>query len=1001
MVWNPTLSRLQEPPSPTGLAGALEAAGLAHVSVSARRSAAPAADSGGGGNGGPPAGPAGDPAAGSGAALENWGFELDGASSLAALLGEDEADLAAMSPGDLLSGHLHFQDHDALREVLAGCLAGGTDSFARRILLWDAGLGVWRRGLVSGAVSTRGPDLVKFDLLLRRLDFAADYSGGPGAGAGGRPAAAGAAPAGPGAGTRPGAAGEGRDAACLEETEEEQVAREEVEHYRLMLDSMPMACSLWDPGLRQVDCNRAVIPIFGLPDKRSYFDYFPNLSPPYQPDGRLSEEAFPEYVRRAFSEDFVSFEWLFQSVNGDPIQSEVFLVRVVGPDGDMILCYFRDLRKLRAVEAQVERERILLQKILDNSPVAFLISVDGDIRFLTPFTRQTLGLNIDESVLKIYADADEAERVMRTLERKGRLAWQEIQILDRNGEIRHMLLNAFKGEYGGGIGLMFWLMDVTEMAEKERALSEAREAAEASTRAKSEFLANMSHEIRTPMNAIIGLSHLALQTEMDAQQYEYVYRTQTAAKNLLRIINDILDFSKIEAGKMEMEHIEFRLDDLIAETMEMQSLKAAEKGLEFYLDTPEAMPQTVVGDPVRLAQVLNNLISNSLKFTSAGEIGVKVELIEEITQTVTLRFTVRDTGIGMTEEQRSHLFMPFSQADTSTTRKYGGTGLGLTISKRLVEMMSGQVWCETGPGAGSTFVFTARFGLTAPWVRENREPPYKGRQALAVDDNPSALQILSRNLLALGFSVARAGSGETALARVAALSDKGAKLPELVVVDYQMTGLNGVETWESLKAAVPKAVALLTVAGLCPQELQGEARRAGFKAVMSKPLSVGSISATVAGLLDKTSPPQRVRRKSKADASELVAHLKGAPILLVEDNEVNQLVATSILKKAGLNVRVANNGREAVEMVQKDRYDLVLMDIQMPEMDGLEATKIIRGLDGFDDLPIVAMTAHAMTGDKEMSLKSGMNDHVNKPIDVQELFRTLAKWLPKEQSMTA
>jgi CheY-like chemotaxis protein len=368
---------------------------------------------------------------------------------------------------------------------------------------------------------------------------------------------------------------------------------------------------------------------------------------------------------------------------------------------------------------------------------------------------------------------------------------------------------------------------------------------------------------------------------------------------------------------------------------------------------------------------------------------------------LTIRFTVKDTGIGMTEEQMSHLFMPFSQADSSTTRKFGGTGLGLTISKRLVEMMSGQVWCESTPGRGSTFIFTARFGLTSPWVQENREPMYKGRQAMAVDDNPSALQILSRNLVSLGFNVSRASSGEMALSRLETLQAKGMKLPELVVIDYQMPGLNGVETWVSLSRSIPKAASLLTVAGLCPQELQSAAKNAGFRAVMSKPLSINSLSSTLSGIMDVMPSGGKSKRKSKTDASELVAHLKGTPILLVEDNEVNQLVATSILKKAGLNVKVANNGREAVEMVQRDHYDLVLMDIQMPEMDGLEATKIIRGLDGFNNLPIVAMTAHAMSGDKEMSIKSGMNDHVNKPIDVQELFKTLAKWIPRHEAEQA
>ncbi|MDR3134909.1 MAG: response regulator, partial [Deltaproteobacteria bacterium] len=435
--------------------------------------------------------------------------------------------------------------------------------------------------------------------------------------------------------------------------------------------------------------------------------------------------------------------------------------------------------------------------------------------------------------------------------------------------------------------------------------------------------------------------------------------------------------------------------------MEMQSLKAAEKGLEFYLDTPEVMPQIVVGDPVRLAQVLNNLISNSIKFTSAGEIGVKVEILEEITQTVTLRFTVVDTGIGMTQEQIGNLFTPFTQADTSTTRKYGGTGLGLTISKRLVEMMHGQVWCESVIGKGSTFTFTVRFGMTRPWVQEAKAQPYKDYHALAVDDNPSALQILYKNLSSMGFKVSKAVSGEASITRIKTMKEKNEKLPDLVVMDFQMTGIDGLKAWEALSPSIPKAVAILTVNGLCSHELQVSAKEAGFKAVISKPLSLNSLSGSLSGLLDKAAQAPKARKRPRSEASELVSHLKGSLILLVEDNEVNQLVATSILKKAGFVVKVANNGREAVEMVQRDPFELVLMDIQMPEMDGIEATKIIRGLNGYADLPIVAMTAHAMSGDRELSLKSGMNDHVNKPIDVQELFKAIAKWLPPRQAQQA
>jgi CheY-like chemotaxis protein len=272
---------------------------------------------------------------------------------------------------------------------------------------------------------------------------------------------------------------------------------------------------------------------------------------------------------------------------------------------------------------------------------------------------------------------------------------------------------------------------------------------------------------------------------------------------------------------------------------------------------------------------------------------------------------------------------------------------------------------------------------------------------MAVDDNPSALQILSKNLANLGFNVSKAVSGEAAVTRVNSIKDKNEKIPDLLVIDYQMTGMNGLDTWQTISQQMPRTVALLTVNGLCPHEIQVRAKEADFKAVISKPISLNSLSGTLTGLLAKVPQAPKVKKKARSEASEQVAHLKGSLILLVEDNEVNQLVATSILKKAGFVVKVANNGKEAVEMIQREPFELVLMDIQMPEMDGLEATKIIRGIDGYDKIPIVAMTAHAMSGDRELSLKSGMNDHVNKPIDVQELFKAIAKWLPPHQAQPA
>jgi PAS domain S-box-containing protein len=889
------------------------------------------------------------------------------------LLGEDRENLP--SPENFFLNHFHYQDHLSLQYRLIDCFNKDHDDFKLNHLLWSNNNGAWNKAVTAGVVTERSAHSLNIQAVMRYCDDA-DETVDP---------------------MTP-------FWAANQQMNPISQAFGEAEHYRLMLDSMPMACSLWDKDFKIIDCNRAVIRIFGLPNKQAFFDYFPTLSPPYQPDGSVSADAFLKYIQEAFQEESVSFEWLFQTLNGTPIQSEVSIVRVTSPEGEQALCYFRDLRKLKAAEAQIERERSLLQKILDNSPVSFLISVDGDIRFLTPYARKSLGLNIDESIMKIYANIDEAERIMRTLERKGSLSWQKIQILDQAGAVRHMLLNAFKGEYAGGIGLMFWLMDVTEMAEKEQELSLAREAAEASTRAKSEFLANMSHEIRTPMNAIIGLCHLCLQTDLDPQQHEYVQRTHAAAQALLRIINDILDFSKIEAGKMDLENVEFRLEEIMSETLELQSIKATEKGLEFYLDTPENMPQVVIGDPVRFSQILNNLISNAIKFTSKGEIGVKVELIEEITKTVSMRFTVSDTGIGLTPEQRQNLFTPFAQADSSTTRKYGGTGLGLTITKRLVEMMNGEVFCESQPGYGSLFGFTARFGLTENWAPLKIKPIYKDRVVLAIDDNPSSLQILARNLGSLGFNVTKSTSGEAAVSRVKTMKDNQQPMPELIVVDQNMQGKDGLSTIKELRLLLDNPTSILLLSGLTPQNIQAQAAKAGVAAVLSKPLSYNTLTTTLADLINPSTPVPKARTRSKkirADYNELISHLKGKEILLVEDNEVNQIVASGILRKAGLTVKVAGNGLKAVEMIQAEPFDLVLMDIQMPEMDGLEAAKTIRALGGqYSTVPIVAMTAHAMSGDKELSLQSGMNAHVNKPIDVKELFSTIAKWLPASQTQS-
>ncbi len=802
--------------------------------------------------------------------------------------------------------------------------------------------------------------------------------------------------------------------AALKRKEAEEDLHESERRYRTLFETSSDALMLFDRDEGFFDCNRETLRTFGLSSKAEFIAVHPSqLSPPKQPNGEDSFTAANERIAAAFEKGSNKFEWVHRRKNGQDFPAEVWLTAFPLRGKQVIQATVRDITERKGAEEALRESEQRYRSLVSNIPgTIYRCALDENwtMHFISDAVERLSGYpasDFIENRVRAFADIiipEDNRRInleIRNAIEKREPYEIEYRIITRYGQTRWVF------EKGRGIqdeksGEVLWLdgaiFDITERKRMEEELVQAREAAEAANRSKSEFLASMSHEIRTPMNAIIGMANLLSETPLNPEQQEFVQVFQSAGQNLLSIIEDILDISKVEAGRLDLEEIDFSLIEVMEKTCEIMALRAHEKTLELTCHLMPDVPALLMGDSARLRQILVNLIGNAVKFTEKGEVHIEVKrqnpgLERRGAGTVDLLFSIADSGIGIPPEKIDAIFDIFTQADSSTTRKHGGTGLGLTISKRLVELMGGHIWVESKVGEGSTFSFTAGFRVQAEAAGPIQQLPggIQGLKTLVVDDSAANRRILEETLSRWGASVTAVENGKRGL-RELRKAGESADPYRLIMIDSRMPVMDGFELVGRLRGAedIAAATVMMLSSDRRTRDL-ARCRELGITGYVVKPIKQAELLEAVTAALGEPRMPGVV---SPGKRPAPAADLRPLHILLVEDAPENRLLIRHYLKKTPHQLEIAENGKIGLERFQSREYDLVLMDMQMPVMDGYTATREIKRWEckaGRSATPVIALTAYATEEEQRRGLDAGCMAYLTKPIKKDELLQVIHK----------